>query len=77
MAAEAPAAVTSSTRLTRVECGAVLAIIGGADEGFSAGDVGPRTVDDAMKFWSQQLRFMLCKQQGKTDCKPPMVATGF
>ena len=36
-----------------------------------------RTVEDAEKFWAQQLRFMLCKQQGKTGCVPPVAAKGF
>lgn len=31
-----------------VQVGAVLAIIGGADEGFAGGDVGPKTIEDAI-----------------------------
>lgn len=36
-----------------------------------------RSVDNALEFWAQQLRFLLCRQQGKSDCEPPVEAKGF
>ena len=34
-------------------------------------------VDQAMEFWATQLRYMLCRQRGKSDCEPPVQAKGF